>query len=487
MTMTQKKGSFRRSVIVAFMLISVVSLAITGAIALSFVNLIGGFTTDQSSQALETQIKTNIQTTAEKNAQVINQKLASAEAMVSAMAEECEGVFGKNSTYQPRGVYYDYFFEHQSPGLYPSDTHFEQGYGINVSWNYSSWYIPGSNSTNYLTYLAANATTLGRASNLDFIFQSIHTRAPEFRWLYLAFENDLFVNYPGSILGGTDTERNNPSTQWHPTDDDWYMTVRAGNGKMVFVEPYFDPIEQVLLITIGRAVHDGNGHLMGVIAGDITVQDIRTKILNVRVLQTGYAALITTDGGIVAHPEVKDKDYLWYGTTLPPLIDFEVNTPGNTPALTSGQMAQITSGVSGITEYQRSGAAFLLAHNPVGIGGYICIVIVPISEAKAAIPILEQRIQSANVQAILFLAAITGAGIVVAGVVAGAVSGQVTRPLQYLMGLATKNVTAMIKQERLDTDDLQVGKEFTAKDDEIGELARAFQGMLDTIRKEDKN
>lgn len=487
MTMTQKKGRFRRNVVVTLMLISVVSLALTGAIALSFVNITGAFTSNESSQSLETQIETNIQMTAEKNAQVIKQKLSSAEAMVNAMAEECEGLLKANSSYLARKVYYDYFFEYQSPGLYPSDTHFEQNYGINASWNYSSWYKPGSNAANYLTYEAANATILGRVSNMDLMFQSIHSRALEFRWLYLAFEDDLFINYPGSIVGGTDSERTNPATQWHATQDDWYKSVRAGYGKVVFVAPYYDPIEGVLLITIGKAVYDGTGRLMGVIAGDITVQDIKTKILNVHVLQTGYAALITNDGGIVAHPEVQDKDYARYGGALPPLTDFEVNPPGNTPALTSAQMAHITSGTSGITDYQRSGNAFLLAYTPVGIGSYICIIIVPISEAKAAIPVLEQRIQTANIQAILFIAAITAVGIVVSVVVAGAVSDQVTRPLQYLMRLATKNVTAMIKQERLDTDDLQVDREFTSKDDEIGELARAFQGMLETIRRGDKS
>ena len=49
-----------------------------------------------------------------------------------------------------------------------------------------------------------------------------------------------------------------------------------------------------------------------------------------------------------------------------------------------------------------------------------------------------------------------------------------------------RNVSAMIKQERLDTDDLQVDTSYTGQDDEIGELARAFQGMLDSIREDEE-
>ncbi|MHA2021527.1 MAG: HAMP domain-containing protein, partial [Candidatus Thorarchaeota archaeon] len=77
---------------------------------------------------------------------------------------------------------------------------------------------------------------------------------------------------------------------------------------------------------------------------------------------------------------------------------------------------------------------------------------------------------------------ITIAGIMIAAGVAVVISNQITGPLQYMMDLATKNVAAMIKQEPLDTLDLQVDITYTSKDDEIGELARAFQGMLDSIK-----
>ena len=81
--------------------------------------------------------------------------------------------------------------------------------------------------------------------------------------------------------------------------------------------------------------------------------------------------------------------------------------------------------------------------------------------------------------------AITVAGIFIAGAVAVGVANQITGPLQYLMDLATRNVSAMIREEKLDTDDLQVDKSYMDKDDEIGELARAFQGMLDSIKDDD--
>lgn len=477
MATTKKKGSFRKNVIGTLIALTIVAVAITGAMSLGFVNLVGGMTTDQSSQALEAQIERNIQQTAEQNALVVRQKLASSEAMVRAMAEQCESLFRTDATYQPREVFYDYFFENPASGPHPDDLVYDGSYGIYVSWSYSSWYVAGSNSVNYATYESANQDKLDRASNLDMVFQSIHERTSDFRWLYLAFENDLFWNYPGSILGDSDAVRNDPLQRWYPTQDDWYQTIRSGNGNMVFVDPYYDPIENVLMISMGRAAYYQNASRIGVVAGDITVEEIKDKILNVTVLETGYAALITGTGGIVAHPDVNDATYALYEDSLPPLTDIE-------PSLT--YIAPILSGDSGIMEFTKNNEDYLLAYAPVGIGGYISIIVVPLAEAKAAIPLLEQRMQAVNMQGVFFIVAVTIGGIVIAAAVAATVTGQITRPLQYLMGLATKNVTARITESPLGSADLRVDPSYMSKDDEIGELARAFQGMLDSIKDEDQ-
>ncbi|MHA1636981.1 MAG: cache domain-containing protein, partial [Candidatus Thorarchaeota archaeon] len=388
-----------------------------------------------------------------------------------------------DSTMVDREVYYDYFFGNTGEGPHPDDIVEEDQYDVDVSWNYSSWYVPGSNSTNYLQYESDYATRLGSISNLDSTFLSIHERMPEFRWLYVAFEDDMFINYPGSIVGDTDTIRNSVNNRWYPTTDDagWYPAIRKGNGSMVIDGPYYDPIDGVLTISIGKAIYFGNGTNIGIIAGDITIDEIKSKIINVRVLETGYAGLITADGGIVAHPEVENSDYAGF-ETQPPLRLFESNADPFSFAITETQMALIQSGNTGYIEYTRDGESLILAYTSVGIGGYICIIIVPIDEVQAAIPELENRILSANDQATSFIIMITVAGIFIAGIVAVVIANQITGPLEYLMDLAMRNVSAMIKQEKLDTDDLQVDTSYTGQDDEIGDLARAFQGMLDSIR-----
>ncbi len=478
---TKKRGSFRKSVVISLVLISVISLAVTGVVSQQFMTYIGDDTTSLSATALREQAIRNMELTAEKNALVINQKLASAEGMIRAMAEECEQIFSDDSTVQPREAYYDYYFEN-SGGPQPEDNHYEDGYGLNVSWSYSSWYHPSADEVNYNDTADANAEKLGRASNLDFIFQGIHQQMPEFRWLYLAFTNDLFINYPGSIL---DLE------SYSATSQPWYIDILSGSPDITYVEPYFDEFEGVLLISIGRVVRYDNGSIIGVISGDISVADINEKILDVQVLESGYASLIEkSGGGIIAHPDLSPEDYadFWVeNEILMPLTEVEINND-TTEALSDAHLLQIRSvqsgGVGNLT-YTRNGESRLLVYASVERGNYIVVIVVPEDEVLSAIPPLEERIDAANQQALAFILAITVGGIIVAGAVAIVISNQITRPLQYLMDLATRNVEAMIKEESLDAINLRVDTTYISQDDEIGELARAFQGMLDSIKEDE--
>ncbi len=485
-TQTRKKGKFRTNVILTFLTISLLSLAVTGVVSLTFVNLIGNSTSDQSTIALESQIQTNMDETAQKTALVINQKLSSAEGMIAAAAEELEALFNPGSTYEYREVYYDLLFEDDFVSPAPADNHYDPNYGLNVSWEYSSWYIANTDSSNYNSSYAdipANADKLGRVSNIDYIFRAIHDQLA-FRWLYIAFADDgLFINYPGSILGPiSDAAR--IAEPYDPRGEDWYQTIWDGNGDMVFVEPYYDEFDGVLLISIGKVVYR-NSIPFAVISGDITIEDIKDKIINVEILESGYAFLLDSYGGVVAHPEVEDDEYI---SGVPNLLDVEVN-PDFSSALTQANVDQITSvseGASGTLRYTRGGEERILVFTQVGKGGYICVISVPLDEVLESIPRLEARIIEQNAEAATYIIIVTIGGILVAGIVAVAISNTITRPLQYLMDLAHRNVAARIKDQPLSTGDLRVDATYIAKDDEIGELARAFQGMLDSIREEEE-
>ena len=476
--------SIRENIIISFVAFSLISLVLVGAISIGFIGIIGQTTIDRSSNALKDQIQDNVKQTADQNALIINRKLSNAEAIVNAMAEECENLFDTDSPFEFRQSYYDYFFEYdRGQELFPNDTYLDQKYGIYLSWSYASWYIPGSNSTNYLQLLASDASlnnTIGRVSNMDYMFQAIHENAPEIRWLYIAFETtNLFINYPGSIVGGTDNERE--TDPFISTAEEWYTDVRSGNGEIVFTAPYFDPIDGALLITIGKAIyHPVQGSLLGCIFADITIESIKEKILDIDILESGYAVLIQESGLIVAHPEWTAPNP---NVDLPTIDQVEVNLNG-LPAISQSQLTVITSGSTGVIEYKRDQQDRYLAYAPVGKGDYICLIIVPVSEAIASVGVLAQRIDTQTFTTIVQALLIIVVALVLSITIGIWISNRIIKPITHLTQIASKMATDQVREDLLGELDLQIDTELEKQADEVGDLTRAFKGMLNALKQE---
>lgn len=477
-----KRRSIRTNIMVSFLLLSVLFMSGIGGISYLLVQRSGEQTIADSTTALEEQITANIGITAEKNAEIINEKLSSAQAMVKYMASELEYVFSDDNRYGDRDVYYDLWFDNTT-SLHsthsPSDTHWDSDYQVDLSWDYSSYYYSYSDEADYDTLTLKQNQTLETVANMDYAFQHIHNNAPEFRWLYitLPFDGvDLFINYPGSIVAGTNAER--LSDPWIPSTDDWYTEVLAGGDEIVFTEPYFDPIDGVPLITIGRSVRFSNGTLIGVICGDISIETMVDKILAVTVLETGYASLITGSGLVVAHPEVipeaGEADYL-------DLSQVEINSDLSA-ALTSAQLDQIYSGNSGILRYTRDNQERFLAYHPVGKGNYINIIILPVEEALAGIEPVEERMTNAVTSTTTIIWIIAGTSLAIGIAVGLTLTAYITRPFNHLIQVARSLSTRRARRDIMDGLLTAIDPKLLESEDELGDLTRAFKGMIDSVQ-----
>ena len=65
-------------------------------------------------------------------------------------------------------------------------------------------------------------------------------------------------------------------------------------------------------------------------------------------------------------------------------------------------------------------------------------------------------------------------------------SDRIIRPISHLTGIASKMATDKVREDILGDLDLQIDQELENQDDEVGDLTRAFKGMLSTLRKESK-
>jgi HAMP domain-containing protein len=470
--------SIRTNVLISYVLLALLFISVIGILSIGFTDLIGTTTYDQSTDALQTQIQTNLHSQSDQIASIIRQKFENAESMVLMMANELEHILN-GSRYSDREAYYDWFFEYdRSPGLVPLDTYYETSYQVWLSWSYASYYFPGSNHTNYWQRSAAFNETIEKVAAMDYIFQTIHANAPDFRWLYIAFaDSNLFINYPGSVVGGTLTER--MADPYYPTTQPWYQEVIAGQGEIVFTEPYFDEIDGVPLITIGRAVYYPNGSLMGSICGDISIQDVVNKILDFKILDTGYASLITSTSLVVAHPEYIPSDP---SQPLPLISEVEINTDG-TSALTSGQLTQITSGTTGLLTYLRNSQNRYLAYTPVEKGDYICVIIVPEAEAVAGVAPLQLRMISATTTTTIQVFILMTITLIASIAIGSLIAFYIVKPISHLTDLTVNLSTDKARKDILAGVDLDPA--LLSKKDEIGQLTRAFASMVESVREEE--
>jgi len=470
---------------VSFVILSILFIGGTGGLSYLLFKRAGDLTITDSVNALEEQIKANIGITAKKNAEIIFQKLSSAEAMVRYMASELEYVFSTNNRYGDRDVFYDYWFDNTTgnPSLNPDDTHWDSAYGVDLSWDYASYYFTGSTSANYQTLTSQQNYTLETVASMDYAFQNIHNQAPEFRWLYITmpFDGvDLFINYPGSSVAGSDTDR--VIDPWSPSTDDWYSEVNTGSfNDIVFTAPYYDPIDEVPLITIGRNVRYTDNSLIGVICGDISIETLVNKIINVTILETGYASLITSSGSVVAHPESIPE-----GEDFPVLEDVEINEATHTSALNATALALITSGGSGILKYIRDGQERYLAYEPVGKGDYISLIILPVDEALQGIEPVENRMNSAIKSNLSTIWIIVGVSFAIGITVGLILTAYITRPFTHLIQVARSLSTRRARKDIMEGLMTKLDPELLASEDELGELTRAFKGMIDSVQEAER-
>nr|BFE80310.1 hypothetical protein GCM10020093_029110 [Planobispora longispora] len=88
-----------------------------------------------------------------------------------------------------------------------------------------------------------------------------------------------------------------------PGAGDWYLVPRE-TGKDLVVEPYVYPVngEDVLMTTATAPIMvDGAFH--GVVTVDLALADLRTALLAEKPYGTGYLALVTAAGSVLAHPK----------------------------------------------------------------------------------------------------------------------------------------------------------------------------------------
>ena len=83
----------------------------------------------------------------------------------------------------------------------------------------------------------------------------------------------------------------------------WYIGAYENIGKVYFTNPYLCLYRDFTIITLSKVLHNKNNIPIGLIAFDIDFSTIRESVNSIKLMDTGYGAMIDTDLRIIAHSE----------------------------------------------------------------------------------------------------------------------------------------------------------------------------------------
>ena len=241
---------------------------------------------------------------------------------------------------------------------------------------------------------------------------------------------------------------------------DWYQIPRE-LGKREWSEPYFDEgAGNISMSTCSVPFYDtvnGIKHLKGVVTADISLDSLTKLVSSTRILKTGYAALLSRNGMLLAHPL---KDAVMNETF------FSIAEERKDPSLRElGK--KMVRGESGFILYKSLvGVRSWMYYTPIRSTGWTLAVVFPESE------LLE------NVRRLsMTMAAMGFVGILVLTAAVVSIASSITKPLRSLAA-----ATHLMASGNFDLDLPPIRTK-----DEVGLLTQDFQMMKESLKEYIRN
>lgn len=224
-----------------------------------------------------------------------------------------------------------------------------------------------------------------------------------------------------------------------PRTRPWYGQAVEQAGEVIWTDAYLDAATNTVVISAGKAV-ENNGNLQGVLALDITTETLINIVKDVHFGETGYAAIIDSNGTFLAHP---DETKLGIDASQTDYFS---------------QMQELDT--SGTVNYVLDGEEKTLSFykNPT-TGWYIV----------SAVNLAEFEKQASVILVSIGIALLIT--IVIALVISYIITQWLVRPIHELQGA----------MEKVEDGDLTVRADIN-RADEIGSLSNHFNQMINQIR-----
>lgn len=226
-----------------------------------------------------------------------------------------------------------------------------------------------------------------------------------------------------------------------------YYTELMTSGKTVISDPLIGKADGKMTFVIAVPIKV-NGQVAGILGGNVSMEEFIRIVNDIKIGQTGHAAVFASDGTTVVHPD-RDK-IMKYN----PMTDDALGAGLKEAYAAAGQ------GNAGIRGFSEEGAEKYLSYTP--IPGLKWTVTTTAAVQEFTGPLRGLFVSSAVTAIIIFLISL---------LVVIVVSGKMTRPLAVLREAA----------EKVAQGDLNIHIELKNQN-ELGVLARSFALMVQNLR-----
>jgi len=441
----------RAKILLLFLSLSVISLLITGFVAVYTITGIGNLAgessvslgreaVNDSSTALMQSAEQNLLQTASGQAAVTNVVLSDTEAELDFLAAHAAQL------------------QRSPPAIYNSPAFVRE------------WSRPALLTLSPAIFISGTSVTpeseeFASVAGMAHLLRAVRQNDPDLASIYTATDSGLMWRYPA--VGNTPEE-------YDPRRRDWYTGAVRAAGEPFWTEPYVDAAGNGLIVTCSQAVTGRYG--TWVIGTDVTIDAINANILGITLNGTGYPVLLDNHGNIISRPGLSANGTRWDEK----YAQDEVFSSSN-PALV-GVAANMTAGKRGIERVQFGDNLYYIAYAPVpslnwsfGVSMPVKEILAPVGKTGAAIALetnrTSQRIADQANQVVTIFAALFVLLLAIVVFLSWRLAQVITRPVDALKAGAVAIGSGDLEYQV----DLKTGDEFE-------DLAVSFNTMASDLR-----
>jgi sensor histidine kinase YesM len=198
------------------------------------------------------------------------------------------------------------------------------------------------------------------------------TNNPDIVDIYVGMESGMLFIYTPLIYETID---------YDPRVRPWYIDAAVNPGEAIFTEPYEDAFGKGIIMSVAKTVFNKQGTLLGVASIDINLDNFQKMVMETRILKSGYAFIINSDGKFIMHPRMGTEGF---------------NTQADTSSGSGSAEGyrRMMNGETGFFTVEENGEPFFIAFSPVSVTGWSVGVTVNKDELLSAIGTLSTQMES---------------------------------------------------------------------------------------------